>query len=110
MNKNLFKIIFSLLLVFAVSDYIWYELLQDDSVTFELETEKTEEVKEELREGNRLLEGKHNSIDGSSALYSSFQFILNRSISTDLNAYQYSTKAIQPLRLFIFHCQLRLPC
>jgi hypothetical protein len=110
MNKNLFKIIFSLLLVFAVSDYIWYELLQDDSVTFELETEKTEEVKEEIREGNRLLDGKYDSIDGSSALYSSFQFLLKRLIGTDLNAYRYSTKVIQPLRLYIFHCQLRLSC
>ncbi len=110
MNKNLFHIIFSLLLVFAVSDYIWYELIQDEAISIELETENEKEEIKEIREETRASEGKYNSFGGVWYIKASSQFIFDRSEALIENNYNYTSTAFQPLRLFIFHCQLRLPC
>ncbi len=62
MKKGLLHILFSLILTFAVTDYLWIELFVDeDKIVAELETEKEKEAEEELKEGTHL-KTKHDPV------------------------------------------------
>ena len=110
MKKNFLHIILSLLLTIAVRDYIWYEFLGDDSIAIELETEKQEESKEELRE-NRSSESRHEFLDGNwipNPQSFSFQTLASGIISRGNSYHPLATS--QGEELVILYCQLRLPC
>jgi len=109
MKKNLFHIVLAFLLTFAVTDYIWLELLGNQKVLVELETEKEKESEEEIRD-DRPSENKHEHLD----LYYAFgsQFSSQRS-QVDLNAIDKSLNDFIDLsgpKLFILHKQLRIHC
>lgn len=108
MRKNIFHIVLSFLLTIAVTDYVWYELLNDDRVAFELETEKEGEEKEELRE-NRSSESRndlhYSFVLGAISSFSFERVALGFIKNGESDTPNFGRKAP---RLFILFCSLLL--
>ncbi|QSE98208.1 hypothetical protein [Fulvivirga lutea] len=111
MKKNIFHIILSLLLTLAVTDYIWYDLLQDDKLAIELETESKEKTGEESIE-DKLTESKEVDSDNHWPLHhASFseKFSLHSGLVKRGNSFSPLSKFDSP-KLFLLNCQLRIHC
>ena len=110
MKKNCVNIILSLLLTVAVTDYVWYDLLSENQIAIEFETDKEEESKEEVREV-RSSESRHETLN--SGLYPLTQSFSLQTISSGIINYGNSYRPLAGTdgeKLIILHCQLRLPC
>lgn len=107
MKKSLFYIILSFILTLAVTDYVWIELLREEHVVAEIETET--EVEEDFRE-------ESSSVDKQQLPHvfytSDYIFLFNNY----LVAYTSDFKGLRSVvkcnrtKLFILHHQLRVHC
>lgn len=107
MQKGLFYIILSFILTLAVTEYVWIELLREEQVVAELETEK--EFEEDLREES-LSSEKQKQPHFFSSQSQSFSFIICFNFSAvGPNPLRSLVKCNSP-KLFILHQQLRVHC
>ena len=107
MKKHLGHIILSLILTFAVTDYIWGVFLsQDDQISIELEAESKEVVDESV-----FSESKHDSAnDYWSPTFNDFSYqTIYSGVFRQGNTYHPLAWDSYP-KLIIRYCQLRLPC
>jgi len=108
MKKHLGHIILSLILTFAVTDYIWVDLLShDDHVSIELETESNKEAVGE----SELPESRHDAADDYwSPTFNDFSYqTLFSGVFRFGNTYRPLAEDDNP-KFIIRYCQLRLPC
>ena len=110
MKRNYLHIVLAVFLTFAVTDYIWINLFQDDEIGAELETEKEQESEEEIRE-DRSSETKHDFQNGT-AIHTSNSFLLQNTFT----GFVKHGKSFRPLvkrnnlKLYILHSQIRVYC
>ncbi|MEQ8337723.1 MAG: hypothetical protein RIA62_10280 [Cyclobacteriaceae bacterium] len=107
MKKHLGHIILSLILTFAVTDYIWVGLLtHNDQVSIEFETESKEVVSE-----SESSETKHDTFDHYwSPTFNDFSYqTLYSGVFRFGNTYRPLAEDNNP-KFIIRYCQLRLPC
>ncbi len=77
MRKSILYIFLSFLLAFAITDYVWIHLIQDDEIFVELQIEKEKEAEEDkLQEGETSKEETVHPI---------FEFAYSTFSSTGLN-------------------------
>lgn len=109
MRKPIFHIILSILLALTVSDYVWIELVGDNEIVAELESEKEKETEEELREDKTEGEEDPTKHLGFDAIqYTNQQHTFNGFVVHG-NSYFPATQSDHPKRYLRFQ-QLRLPC
>ena len=112
MKKNYFHILLALVLTFAVTDYIWIELIHGSKVVTELELEKEGSVDEDpLREDHKDPAGL--KIPGGSILSSNYFAPNTLNLFTGFLRNGNSYEALidkGALKLFLKHCQLKYDC
>ena len=109
MFKRIYHIGLGVLLTLALTDYVWYDLLSDDQVAIELESEK-EESREELKEG-RTAKPKHEFLCGGLIHGAqSFQFINSFYLAGEFWVFKSCQFSSGDTRLYIKFSQLRLDC
>lgn len=107
MKKSLFYIILSFILTLAVTEYVWIELLREEHVVAEIETET--EVEEDLKE-------ESSSVDKQQLPHVFYTSDYIFSYNNYLVAYTSDFKDLRSVvkcnrtKLFILHHQLRVHC
>lgn len=107
MKKSIFHIFLTFILTFAVTEYVWIELLGNDQIVAEIETEK--ETEEEVREG-RSTDSKPDLFDND--FTSTESYLVKhplKSITSQGELLRSIVKRNSP-KLFLLHGQLRLDC
>lgn len=108
MNRSILKIMISLLLTLAVSDYVWIEILEEQHIVAEIETEKESQFEEKEE---RLSESKHLPSFCSSLQFQPNQLLLQAKakLVKHGNSFDFQPDSDE-VRLFILFRQLRIHC
>ena len=109
-KKNIFHIILSLLLTIAVTDYIWYDLLQGEKLAIELETDAKEKAGSEVVEDN-VSETKdlELNVEWPPIHEYSESLVIFSGLIKQGNSFSPVSNFDNP-KLFLLNCQLRIPC
>ena len=111
MKHSHIHIILALVLTIAVTDYVWLNLLEENQIVAELESEKENKSEEESLRESRTLEGQSHWFSGEHTPYS-FDFSI-QSLFTGFvkhgSSFLHLSKRGAP-RLFLLHCQIKIDC